>query len=109
MRMRASCAKKYKQERKTYGEESVDEVCLDGGQSFVLDQNGVGLIPLCAHEGAEPRLLSELRRRLRREVHLICRDCGAALVLLGHTHTHTHTNTHTHTLNKWNDPKTNIK
>lgn len=42
-----------------YGEESMDEVSLDSSQSLVLDQNGIGLIPLSAHEGAKPRLLGE--------------------------------------------------
>lgn len=42
-----------------YREESMYEVGLDRGQSLILDQNGVGFIPLGAHEGTKPGLLGE--------------------------------------------------
>lgn len=60
----------------------MDEVGLDGSQRLVLHEDGVGLVPLGAHQRPEPRLLRELRRRLRREVHLVCRNCGCGRMSL---------------------------
>lgn len=49
----------------------MDQVGLDAGQRLPLNQDGEGLVFLRSHQTAEPRLLRELRRGVRREVHLL--------------------------------------
>lgn len=44
-------------EEKAYGEEGVDDVCLDGAQGFVSDDDEDLLLLLQVDEVSEPRLL----------------------------------------------------
>lgn len=57
-------------ERSTHRQKGVDQVGLDAGQRLPLNQDGEGLVFLRGHQTTEPRLLGELRRGIRREVHL---------------------------------------
>lgn len=53
----------------------MNEVSFHSGQRLALHQNRECFVPFGGHQRAEPRLLGQLRRRLRRQVNLLRARC----------------------------------